>query len=72
MQADPAPGLLTASLRLPWQLCTDQRSLIVADHALQPFRCRWIEDYVVNGLYQLQLNYAFHLVGHDEMQRYDN
>ena len=28
----------------------------------RPFRCRWVEDDIVDGLYQLQLNYAFDLV----------
>ena len=28
----------------------------------KPFRCRWVEDDIVDGLYQLQLNYAFDLV----------
>ena len=65
MQVDPAPGLLAASLRPPWQICTNQRSPIVADDAFLPFGCRWIEDNVVNRLDQLQLNYALHLVGHN-------
>ena len=28
-----------------------------------PFRCRWVEDDIVYGLYQLQLDYALHLLG---------
>ena len=38
MQVDPAPGLLAASLRPPWQMCTNQeKSPIVANDAFLPF-----------------------------------
>ena len=37
MQVDPAPGLLAASLRPPWQIYTNQRSPVVADDAFLPF-----------------------------------
>ena len=63
MQVDPAPVPSTASLHPPWHICTNQRSPLIGTdrYAFPPFRCSWIEDNVVNGLYQLQLNYAFHL-----------
>ena len=39
MQVDPVPGLVAASLRPPWQICTNQRSPIIADDddAFLPF-----------------------------------
>ena len=60
--------------RRPPQLLGSQQSLCIFPGAVRqtsktrrlffskPFRCRWVEDDIVYGLYQLQLDYAFHLL----------
>ena len=73
------PAILLAALAPPRcrppQLLGSQQGLCIFPGALRqtskprrllfsrPFRCRWVEDDIVYGLYQLQLDYAFHLVG---------
>ena len=72
------PPILLAALAPPRcrppQLLGSQQSLCIFPGTLPqisksrrllfgiPFRCRWVEDDIVDGLYQLQLNYAFDLV----------
>lgn len=72
------PAILLAALApprcRPSQLLGSQQGLCIFPGTLPqisksrrllfgiPFRCRWVEDDIVDGLYQLQLNYAFDLV----------
>ena len=65
------PPLLPLDVGLPNSWALNKVSASSLEHYVKrlggllfsrPFRCRWVEDDIVDGLYQLQLNYAFDLV----------
>ena len=66
------PPLLPLDVGLPNSWALNKVSASSLEHYVKrlggllfsrPFRCRWVEDDIVYGLYQLQLDYALHLLG---------